>query len=102
VQRFGREGYRAIAEARREAGHSVVSANIRSYPSENLGTNILDNSSESQALQHEGSPMPSAQDNLRWVLILSRSQQILPQEFLEPRNHLLNHSIGYTSVSLNS
>ncbi|KAG0620057.1 hypothetical protein M758_4G185700 [Ceratodon purpureus] len=64
-KRFGRDGYRAISEARREAGHSVASSNIRSYPAEDLGTNVLDNTSESQALQHEGSPMLSAQDTLR-------------------------------------
>ena len=72
MQRFGRDGYRAISEARREAGHSVVNSNIRSYPAEDLGTNVLDNSPESQALQHEGSLVLSAQDNLRWALIHSR------------------------------
>lgn len=72
MQRFGRDGYRAISEARREAGHSVVTSNLRSYPVEDLDTNALDNCPESRALQHEGSPVLSAQDNLRWALIHSR------------------------------
>ena len=74
MQRFGREGYRAISEARREAGHSVVSSNTRSYPAEDVCTNVLDNSLERQALQHEGSSMLSAQNNLRWALIHSRRE----------------------------
>lgn len=67
VQRFGRDGYRALSEARREAGPPGGSSNICSYPAEDLGTNVLQNTVESQALPSGRAPLLSAQDNLRWV-----------------------------------
>lgn len=64
VQRLGRDGYRAVSEARREAVHPVDSS---SYPAEDLGTNLQQNVLESRALQLEGNPLLCAQDDLRWA-----------------------------------
>ncbi|XP_073388817.1 uncharacterized protein [Physcomitrium patens] len=65
VQCYGCDGYSALSEIRKEVEHPLTSSNVNSNYTEQLDTNIPDNTRERRSLQHEESHLLTAQVNPR-------------------------------------
>lgn len=75
MQCYGCDGYSALSEIRKEVEHPLTSSNVNSNYTEQLDTNIPDNTRERRSLQHEESHLLTAQVNPRWVFMHSINEE---------------------------